>query len=385
MVDALSKFEVNRSASGRQQLAEYVRELILSGQLSPGYKFPPSKELSRLWGLAECSVHAAMSSLVKEGLLERTPKKGTFVAHRKQALTHVGIYVAQDFWKSTSAAFWRALISELSQRLSAQGIIPEIWIDTREEQEEPLPEMAQAAARREIQAVIAPFGRELTLKWLSRLPVPMAALTFRAVQNCVMRDHIAGMQMAVEELARLGSRSVGLILPRWLTANQIGQTEDRPEEAAAFLRKAADLGLETSERWIMHPVSEHVLETKSERFGYEAMLRLLAMPDRPEGIYVTHDWVARGALMAVMERRIAVPEELKLVLYRNQELDFLCALPVSFIEASIGTTADALIASVESQRRGITVPPVVIKPHITVSAAGWNSMSNIATTRTAVA
>lgn len=385
MEEVLYKFEVNHAASGRQQLADHVRELILSGQLLPGYKFPPSKELSCKWGLAECSVHAAMSALTKEGLLVRTPKRGTFVAQRKPNLTHVGIYVAQNFWKSSSAAFWRALVMEVSQRLSARGIVPDIWIDTRAEQSEPLPDLVQAAERREVQAIIAPFGRELTLQWLSRLSVPVAAHTFRPAPNCVMNDFLMGIRLAVEELARQGSRSVGMILPKWIETGQMDKRANQPSEAAAFFQKASELGLQTRESWLMHPVSEHVLETNSERFGYEAMTQLLALPDRPEGIFVTHDWVARGALMAVMERRISVPDDLKLVLHRNIELDFLCSLPVSYLDVSIGTTADALIASIDSQLRGVALPPVVIKPQITVPTGGEISMANIARALPAVA
>ena len=60
------------------QVREYVRSLV-SG-MAPGSPRPPSASWWHQFGVARMTVRQAMDALVVEGLLERIPGKGTFVA-----------------------------------------------------------------------------------------------------------------------------------------------------------------------------------------------------------------------------------------------------------------------------------------------------------------
>jgi GntR family transcriptional regulator len=60
------------------QVREYVRELI-SGS-DPGDPAPSERELVQHFGVARMTVRQALDALVAEGLLERVPGRGTFVA-----------------------------------------------------------------------------------------------------------------------------------------------------------------------------------------------------------------------------------------------------------------------------------------------------------------
>lgn len=56
---------------------------ILSGQLAVGEKFPSEAELSKEFGVSTSTIKRAIGVLVSDGLVERTPGKGTFVStHR---------------------------------------------------------------------------------------------------------------------------------------------------------------------------------------------------------------------------------------------------------------------------------------------------------------
>src|SRR4051794_26867298 len=63
------------------QVREYVRELIQGAQ--PGSPAPSERELVQHFGVARMTVRQALDALVSEGLLERVPGRGTFVARAK--------------------------------------------------------------------------------------------------------------------------------------------------------------------------------------------------------------------------------------------------------------------------------------------------------------
>lgn len=60
------------------QVREYVRSLVAGD--APGSPAPSERELVHRFGVARMTVRQAMDALVVEGLLERIPGRGTFVA-----------------------------------------------------------------------------------------------------------------------------------------------------------------------------------------------------------------------------------------------------------------------------------------------------------------
>ncbi len=68
------------------QVREYVRSLVEG--LQPGDPAPSERELVTRFGVARMTVRQAMDALVGEGLLERMPGKGTFVARPRRRADH---------------------------------------------------------------------------------------------------------------------------------------------------------------------------------------------------------------------------------------------------------------------------------------------------------
>jgi GntR family transcriptional regulator len=63
------------------QVREYVRSLIEGAE--PGSAAPSERELVQHFGVARMTVRQALDALVGEGLLERVPGRGTFVAQAR--------------------------------------------------------------------------------------------------------------------------------------------------------------------------------------------------------------------------------------------------------------------------------------------------------------
>jgi GntR family transcriptional regulator len=90
------------------QVREYVRSLV-SG-MSPGSPAPSERELVAQFGVARMTVRQAMDALVVEGLLERIPGKGTFVARPRRTASAITSF--------TEEMARRGLLSESSTLLA---------------------------------------------------------------------------------------------------------------------------------------------------------------------------------------------------------------------------------------------------------------------------
>lgn len=75
------------------QVREYVRTLV-SG-MAPGSPAPSERELVSQFGVARMTVRQAMDALVVEGLLERIPGKGTFVARPRRTASAITSYTEE--------------------------------------------------------------------------------------------------------------------------------------------------------------------------------------------------------------------------------------------------------------------------------------------------
>lgn len=65
------------------QIKQYLLDKIHSRQWPPGYKLPTEIMLSEQFSVSRMTANKAIRDLVNEGLLERTPRLGTFVCHKK--------------------------------------------------------------------------------------------------------------------------------------------------------------------------------------------------------------------------------------------------------------------------------------------------------------
>lgn len=78
-----------------KQIEDYIRNLIESGEYDGGKFLPKEEELAKKFGVSRNTVRQGISKLVQEGLLNRTPGKGTIVT-KNNITTHL------DEWHSFS-------------------------------------------------------------------------------------------------------------------------------------------------------------------------------------------------------------------------------------------------------------------------------------------
>lgn len=78
----LSKLDIRSQRVG-EQLTAYFERLIAFGELKPGGKLPPEREIAQSLGVSRASVRDAMQELAHKGLIERRSGRGTIVLDSK--------------------------------------------------------------------------------------------------------------------------------------------------------------------------------------------------------------------------------------------------------------------------------------------------------------
>ncbi|GLW08452.1 GntR family transcriptional regulator [Microtetraspora sp. NBRC 13810] len=71
-----------------QQVAWELRRAIYSGDLGPGDQLPTEADLMQTHGVSRNTVRLALGELVNEGLVSRTPRRGTIVRARRPLLMY---------------------------------------------------------------------------------------------------------------------------------------------------------------------------------------------------------------------------------------------------------------------------------------------------------
>jgi LacI family transcriptional regulator len=128
----------------------------------------------------------------------------------------------------------------------------------------------------------------------------------------------------------------------------------------------------------MHAVAGHVVslgssgDHRGERGGYEAAKRLLAGKTRPDGIFCFNDPSALGAMRAILEAGLRVPEEIAVVGCGNLSYSDFLRVPLSSVDQgsdAIGRKAAAM--ALEVAREKLSTPPrcELIEPHLVTRAS----------------
>jgi len=126
-----SHFE-SEAGSRKKRFIGMIQERILSGDLKPGDRLSPERELAEQTGISRSSVNQGILDLERQGFLRIAPRKGTFVAdYRQNAIPQtLTVIMNYDSGKLDYALFHdlmatRLLIERECARLACPHMTPE--------------------------------------------------------------------------------------------------------------------------------------------------------------------------------------------------------------------------------------------------------------------
>lgn len=148
------------------------------------------------------------------------------------------------------------------------------------------------------------------------------------VDQIRFRD-IEGAEEGVRQFLRRGHRRIAFLGPK-----PFAQTEaDRLE---GFRRAMENAGIPRQEQMICQT------ETYNIGCGKEGMEKLLALPHPPTAVFCTADILAAGAMQALYEQGIRVPDEISISGYDNRIAQEL-APPINSLEPNLNDLGDTAI------------------------------------------
>lgn len=201
------------SSPSYRRIAEHVRALIVSGKCPPDSRLPSTQELAAIWQTTPQTVQKGFRLLANQHLVVRIPKKGTFVASQKPRLATIGMYCT-SFSLGDRSPFTREVLAGLETVARQEKIELAAFLDPRMtyvETGEPWSPLVKAVDERRIQAVTALTANHHSLRWLTRLKVPVAVHGTALLPNMVWFDRKQFLDLALEALRDQGCSTLGLI------------------------------------------------------------------------------------------------------------------------------------------------------------------------------
>jgi LacI family transcriptional regulator len=115
---------------------------------------------------------------------------------------------------------------------------------------------------------------------------------------------------------------------------------------------------------------EYIVEGQhGDSGGYLAMLQLLKLNPPPDGVFCYNDPVAAGAIKAVLEAGLKVPEQIAIIGAGNVHYSDLLRIPLSTVDQSssvIGERAAELLSESMDAKKRPAPRRIFISPHLVV-------------------
>ncbi len=297
------------------QVQEDLRRKIDSGVLPPGCRLPMERDLGSQYGVSSVTIKHALRNLANEGLIVRIRRKGTFVSLRRdhhracRTRTKTLALIVPDIEDIFISEIYRGVAGVAGQIGYCVSIFSSDRDVARESQH-----IRDLGQRGEDGAIIFPnWGRanaeEVFELKRRRFPFVMVNRYFRDIQtHYVVADNQAGATEAVEHLIRLGHRRIGCI--GWVECTAI---EDRLTGYRTAIGRHGIAYDEALVRGILDEGRDKIDGIEPVTGGYREMKKLLEVAPRPTAVFAVSDRLAMGAMRAIAEAGLSIPDDIALV------------------------------------------------------------------------
>jgi DNA-binding LacI/PurR family transcriptional regulator len=341
------------------KLEQEIQEQILGGKLKAGDCILSESRLCEHYGISRRSVRTAIDNLIAKGLLYKKQGKGCFVVSLKSGTgMKLAKYSIALIIPDISDIFILTLcegIQHAANRMNCNLVIKTSNGDVNRENQN----IHYSLQQQEDGVIIFPNSGRANLDALLRLndagiPFVLIDRKFDDLDaNFVGVDNVNGGYLATEHLIKLGHRKIAHLYGSKGSAND-GRLQ-------GFRKAMSDHGISCDENMIR--CFEHLNIISSEnRFepdmegGYENMKFLLRRKTPPTAIFAGNDYQAIGAIRAIHEAGLKVPDDISVVGFDDLKINPLLKIPLTTVhqpQHEIGQTALALlIQKIEELRAG---------------------------------
>lgn len=170
--------------------------------------------------------------------------------------------------------------------------------------------------------------------------------------DCLKIDDYFGVSTAVEHLIELGHTSIGYI----------GDTLSEHRKKA-YIDTLNKYNIRINENFI------RIGEERFEKGGYKRMNELLSLSETPTAVFASYDDIAIGAMRAIYEKGLKIPEDFSIVGVDNIKISsylYKGLTTVSVPVNELGDISTAILFNKIQNKKYEVVQHVVLKPQLIV-------------------
>ncbi|WP_042162187.1 substrate-binding domain-containing protein [Paenibacillus gorillae] len=320
-----------------KQMVVKVLELIRSRKLRPHDPVPSEGELAKLYGVSRMTAKLAFDILVKEDVVYRLARRGTFLSAgyvegvEELALPRITLQPEQPAKRKIAMVFPNmddytariiASAEQEARKLNCQLLI-RISLD-KEDESECLQELYED---RVDGVILYPRGRmacsEKVLE-LNRLHYPLVIIDriFREVQiDCVYHDHYQGAYNLVQYLIGKGHKEIGYIS---MSFDGVTSREDRYK---GYLQALRDHKLTANEGYALLHCSEDYMSRLSE--VNPQLKAFIGKNSALTAVVCADDYLATSCLYTALSMNVSVPNQLSVIGFSDIQLSSLLPIPLT--------------------------------------------------------
>jgi LacI family transcriptional regulator len=201
--------------------------------------------------------------------------------------------------------------------------------------------------------LISPTGSNKTLlnKYLKEnIPVIQVDRKMDGLMaDSVLTDNVQGASQVVKHLLDKGYRKIAIIVGMQTVTTGMDRMK-------GYFNALAEFGLSPESSYIK--IGDFTEET-----GFKLMKELLSLPNSPDSVFVGNNLMARGAMLAIREAKLKIPNNLAFVMFDNPDWTQLHDPPLTVVEQptyQLGVQAAELLFKRLNDPRRINEPEVIM-------------------------
>ncbi|HEX2618819.1 MAG TPA: GntR family transcriptional regulator [Phototrophicaceae bacterium] len=329
----------NSFVSLHVQLHHQVQQLILSGRWMYGTRLPSENQLTSHLKISRSTVRLALQQIEIEGLIERIPGKGTFVAYQPSQGNRAQLiaFVTSDFNDAKALN----LLNGAEDEMKTSGY--RIMFSNAQNYREEIELLTRFQAENVAGVLIWPnsdYGngeiREQHIKNYQSVQLPLVFLDRnieRVDSDCVTSDNYGGASALMQHLVELGHQHIAFVVHSKLDLMPV------MERYRAYQEVMWKAGLTPVDPWIIGDGNgeingNHALRSSTDHNSLELQQiknYLLNAPHRPTAIFAINDFLAILTMRVMKFLGIKVPDEISIAGFDDIDLASHLEIPLTTV------------------------------------------------------
>lgn len=345
---ATKDIQVEKVPTKRRYIYQTLRRQLLSREMQPGSPLPAANELAGHFGVSYMTMHLALADLVRDGLIVRHKRKGTFTADRatqkqRPTTSHLVLVLPEqeDIEQYGSTEEVSRFVRGASQGVAGcgadLGVLSVPSFPTADDTKAMLHNILRYDGALffgvQYSAVIEELAkRNFAVVVLGGDPTPVSS---------VGHDFHFGLRMAIEHIVQHGYKKIGYFGSTTTTLSKV--------KHEFFRDLAAEHGLELRSEW------DRPCELVADAAA--AAREFVQQDSLPEVVFVDNHHKTNALVLAAKDRGLRIPDHLAVVGY-GADISGLAQAEVTMVSIPYEAEGREGAALLDKIVRGAVLPPM---------------------------